>query len=88
MPTTKKPLELAPGDQIDMLPLMDAADEQFKYGDRAAAEDHYATVQEVATAEPWAKDPSQKLVVIYNDICNIAVPENHPVEVHGHTPLD
>lgn len=88
MPTTKKPLELQPGDLIDLTPLMEAADEEFDYGFRAAASDSYATVEEVEAAEPWKSDPSQRLVVVYNDICNIAVPEKHLVQVHGHAPLD
>lgn len=81
---TKKPLELCEGDEIDMIPLMDAADEEFDYGDRAAAEDHYATVEAVELAEPWLKDPGQRLVVVYNDICNIAIPENVDVPLREH----
>jgi hypothetical protein len=75
----KKPLDLVPGEVIDLIPLMDAADVEFDYGDRAAAEDHYATVEAVERAEPWKKDPSQRLVVVHNDICSMAIPENFDV---------
>ncbi|BBY53953.1 hypothetical protein H7J07_04790 [Mycobacterium koreense] len=76
-----KPLELQEGDAIDLLALMDAAETAFDYGSRAAAEERYAIVESVEAVEPWATDPSQRLVLIGTDICDIAVPENHPVTV-------
>jgi hypothetical protein len=73
------PINLREGDLIDLIPLFDATDEPVDEGDRLFAECELATVEEVEYAEPWRKDPSQRLVTIYNDQCNIAVPERHLV---------
>jgi len=74
------PADLREGDMIDLVPLLDEAgavdtDETVRF----AAECEYAVVEGVEYAEPWSADPSQRLVVIFNNICNIAVPEKHQV---------
>ncbi|MFA5709334.1 hypothetical protein [Mycolicibacterium sp.] len=74
-----KPLDLREGELIDLSPLFEHADVPVSESDRMVAECELATVESIELAERWRKDPSQRLVIIYNDQCNIAVPENHLV---------
>ena len=73
------PLDLREGDLIDLTPLFDAADVSASEGDRMFAECELARVESVEPVESWTKDPIQRLILIHNDQCNIAVPENQPV---------
>lgn len=85
-PRQVPPLELRVGDLIDLEPLMERADLGLDEADQILADSEYAIVQGVENVggERWNTDRTQRLITVYTDQSNIAVPEKLAVEVHGH----